>query len=389
MQVSKAILLSIVCYGGLFGFPTVFPQLVFDDNGCRTPNRGVGNCLPISECHSMLNFLKTLKMPISQVVSKSIQAYTCGVVENHVKVCCPLDPTELQFNNTESSNEPPDVSSHRNLGLLPTNCGFIDSNNRITNGENAFLNEFPWMALLRYSSNNKLKFLCGGTVINKNYILTAAHCIAELKDKFLVSVRVGEHNLLSDIDCEVVNKTQKCNPPVQDLMVEEVVVHPQYGKTSLSNDIGLVRVSTINLNAANVFPVCLPLGNERTRKYTAGFITGWGVTNTTTGATANILQKVRLPMADWKTCAQNYLNFQGVKLTKNHVCMGGLQGKDSCRGDSGGPMVVPTVNDYYEAIYVQQGIVSFGPRFCASEQFPGVYTSVPYYMNWILDTITS
>ncbi|XP_066255147.1 transmembrane protease serine 9-like [Euwallacea similis] len=362
-------------------------KLVFDDNGCRTPNKGVGNCLPLSECQSMLDVLTTLKKPISQDVLKRIQAYTCGVAGGTIKVCCPSQSIELHLENVESSNQPPDVSSHRNLNLLPTNCGFIDANNRITNGEDAFLNEFPWMALLRYSSGNKLRFLCGGTIINKNYILTAGHCITNLGSKRLVSVRVGEYDLLNDIDCEVVNKTRKCNPPVQDVMVEEALFHPQYGKGSLGNDIGLIRVSTINLNATNALPVCLPLGKERTKEYSAGFITGWGVTNTTTGATANILQKVRLPVADWNTCARSYLEAESIKLTQNQVCMGGLPGKDSCKGDSGGPMVVPTFNDYYEAIYVQQGIVSFGPRICANEQFPGVYTSIPYYMDWILDTI--
>ncbi|XP_066157604.1 phenoloxidase-activating factor 3-like isoform X1 [Euwallacea fornicatus] len=387
MRVSKTVLWTVICCCGLFDFPTVFPQLVFEDSGCRTPNRGVGNCLPVSECPTMLDVLSRIKRPISEVILKRIQAYTCGVAGGSIKVCCPSEPIELESQMMQFSNEPPDVSSHRNLNLLPKNCGFLNTNNRIINGEDAFLNEFPWMVLLQYSIGNSLRFLCGGTIINKNYILTAGHCIADLGRKRLVRVRVGEYDLRSDIDCEVVNNTRKCNPPVQDVRVEEAVIHPQYGEGLMGNDIGLIRVSTINFNAANAFPVCLPLRDERKKDYNAGFITGWGVTNTITGATANILQKVRLPVADFNTCARTYLETRRIQLTQKQVCMGGISGKDSCKGDSGGPMVVPTLNDNYDAIYVQQGIVSFGPNFCANEQFPGVYTSVPYYMDWILDTI--
>lgn len=70
------------------------------------------------------------------------------------------------------------------------------------------------------------------------------------------------------------------------------------------------------------------------------------------------------------------------------MCAGGVQGRDSCAGDSGGPLLHTQALDGLGDIrYVQQGVVSFGPRNCGSEGLPGVYTRVPYYMDWILDTI--
>lgn len=68
------------------------------------------------------------------------------------------------------------------------------------------------------------------------------------------------------------------------------------------------------------------------------------------------------------------------------MCAGGKNKKDSCSGDSGGPMqVAGSLNR--DIRFVQQGIVSFGPKVCAIEGFPGVYTRVAYYLDWILDNI--
>lgn len=68
------------------------------------------------------------------------------------------------------------------------------------------------------------------------------------------------------------------------------------------------------------------------------------------------------------------------------MCAGGKDKKDSCPGDSGGPMLAAAyIND--ETRYVQQGVVSFGHKFCGTQGYPGVYTRIAYYMDWILDKI--
>lgn len=98
---------------------------------------------------------------------------------------------------------------------------------------------------------------------------------------------------------------QRCNPPVQNLFVQEIIPHPQYDPAVYKNDIGLLRVSTMNFNVGkskkkntniaridlkkdileNVQPVCLPIGPERTKTYSSVFVTGWGITNSSTGTT--------------------------------------------------------------------------------------------------------
>ncbi|XP_030765182.1 serine protease easter-like [Sitophilus oryzae] len=359
-----------------------YSNWVIDDEGCTTPDRKTGNCIALTNCEPILRVLRTIKRPVSTEVAQKLQAYNCGVDSRRkVKVCCPSESIDLEGTN------PLDVSNHRNKNLLPTDCGYIDTDNRIINGENAFLNEFPWMALLSYSGK-KSGFKCGGTIINQNYILTAAHCIANLKNSRLVSVRIGEHSIQNETDCELRRKRKiKCNPPAIDLSIEQVIPHPDFNPATFTNDIGLLRVSKMNLQQESTRPVCLPITKtQRTLNYTNIVVTGWGIVNPDTEETADILQKVGLPVTDKATCADIYKQ-HNIELHNYQLCAGGVRNKDSCPGDSGGPMVVPGVDSNDDAQYVQQGVVSFGPKYCGLPGYPGVYTLVIYYMDWILDTI--
>lgn len=84
-------------------------------------------------------------------------------------------------------------------------------------------------------------------------------------------------------------------------------------------------------------------------------------------------------------CRKVYQKTQAV-ITRKQICVGGKNGGDSCNGDSGGPaQQIAYYNN--DAKFVQYGVVSFGPRICGQEGFPGVYTRVDYYMDWILDNM--
>lgn len=98
------------------------------------------------------------------------------------------------------------------------------------------------------------------------------------------------------------------------------------------------------------------------------------------------LQKVSLKRRNITVCEDVYKVQPDIKITYKQICVGGEGIKDSCRGDSGGPFqVAANFND--EDRYVQRGVVSIGHRFCGTENFPGVYTKVAYYADWILDNI--
>jgi secreted trypsin-like serine protease len=218
-----------------------------------------------------------------------------------------------------------------------------------------------------------------------------------------LGVRVGEHNIKTRIDCEIKDGEQICAPPFKDLSIEEIIPHPNYNAKAFTNDIGLLRVSSMDLTqgtdvtllrwhhcilfvfvAENVKPVCLPLGKTRNYNFTGRncVVTGWGATET--GRSSIELLQVQIPAVPQEECVEIYKNLTSV--THRQMCAGGKTKSDSCAGDSGGPLhVVAYLNE--DTRLVQQGVVSFGPRDCGREGIPGVYTRVAYYMDWILDNM--
>lgn len=369
---------------------TIKAQWVVDDDGCRTPNRGVGTCISIRECKPMLDYIRSQQTAtLSPDTIEVLQRYQCGFEGNSVKVCCPDGPIVIKKPNQPVNLMPPDVSTHRNLNLLPDNCGLPFNNNRITGGNKTELFEFPWMALLSYQiGGGGVDFRCGGTVISPWYILTAAHCITNLSNLKLVGVRVGEYNISSTEDCETPKDGDKyCAPPVQDIAVGEAIPHPGYNASIFINDIGLIRLaSAMDTSVDSVKPICLPTsGPVRNLNFvnTNLTVTGWGATET--GRRSPDLLKVDIGVISEPDCQQAYKNTSAV-INHRQICAGGKNKRDSCGGDSGGPLQKSDLfnNDIR---YLQYGVVSFGPRFCGQEGFPGVYTKVEYYLDWILDNM--
>lgn len=79
--------------------------------------------------------------------------------------------------------------------------------------------------------------------------------------------------------------------------------------------------------------------------------------------------------------------FRSPQIHDSQLCAGGVPDKDSCGGDSGGPLMYPGRARGVGVRYVQRGIVSYGSKRCGVGGYPGVYTRVAYYMKWILDNI--
>lgn len=71
------------------------------------------------------------------------------------------------------------------------NCGHTSDIDKIIGGDNTAIDEFPWMAVLEYQlSNGERKIGCAGSIINRRYVLTAAHCLTGSIIKLLGSLLV-------------------------------------------------------------------------------------------------------------------------------------------------------------------------------------------------------
>lgn len=142
-------------------------------NNCRTPFNENGQCIQIRDCTSIWRIVTEAPRPWSTEVVNFLQNSVCGNPSER-RVCCRLqdiaDTAASRPNgNTETAGTTGTVLTHRNINLLDQrNCG-PDTSDRIANGNETVLFEFPWMALLGYEDVGATEpdWKCGGSVINR------------------------------------------------------------------------------------------------------------------------------------------------------------------------------------------------------------------------------
>ncbi|XP_020715538.1 chymotrypsinogen A-like [Ceratitis capitata] len=271
------------------------------------------------------------------------------------------------------------------LSLLNKNkCGCI-SDTRIGNGVNAVLGEFPWMAILLYA--NRTPF-CGGSIITDRYILTAAHCIKN----GLHFVRLGEHNLSTELDC--LHRNRKCRTYLEFAVDPErkPIAHPKYNLFSNYKDIALIKINgTIDFNCyKHIKPICLPT-SEIVSHDADMVLAGWGLKKN--NREADVLQRGVLKLFPLDVCKKVYKRYTGIDESK--ICVGTGENKTvSCPGDSGAPLISKTEyksGDYTLARYTQIGLVSLGSALSCGESTstPSLYENIEDSMPWITHTILS
>ncbi|XP_044060421.1 coagulation factor IXa [Siniperca chuatsi] len=236
------------------------------------------------------------------------------------------------------------------------------ANKRIVGGKMVIPGEIPWQVALIERPSGQL--FCGGSILSKRWVITAAHCTVDAKKSFFI--RVGEHNIYTNEGTE------------QDHDVLEQHIHPRYNATvSLYNhDIALLYLKRPLTFSSKVRPICIgpqAFTEALVKESSPATVSGWGRIRFI-GSTANTLQKVEVPFTDRTECKHS----SSAMITPFMFCAGYYnEAKDACQGDSGGPHT----NSIYGTWFLT-GIVSWGEE-CAKEGKYGVYTRVSLYYRWI------
>uniref|UniRef100_A0A182QNQ3 Peptidase S1 domain-containing protein n=1 Tax=Anopheles farauti TaxID=69004 RepID=A0A182QNQ3_9DIPT len=233
---------------------------------------------------------------------------------------------------------------------------------RIVNGVETMVNEFPMMAALIDVKTKTV--ICGATIVTNGFALTAAHCLLQRTTNDTVLL-VGDHNIKTGTDTSY----------SQVYLVAQFMPHSGFTVKPMANDIALVRTQQpIQFNPA-VGPACLPW------RYTAQTFegatveaTGWGDLDFG-GPRATALNKVQLDVIGNADCSRR---LGSTSVPYQHLCTYTFN-RDTCQADSGGPLFYanPATGFLYNV-----GIVSFGIA-CATDK-PSVNTRVTEYLDWIM-----
>ncbi|KAF2905284.1 hypothetical protein ILUMI_00878 [Ignelater luminosus] len=349
-----------------------FNICIVQSEDCATPEGKIGECLIIHDCPKAYNLLAN--KPVPEDILVYLRKLTCGFLGKLPKVCCDITAEIPRVADTEK-----DIFPSRTV------CGRQEQD-KIFGGEGTAIGEFTWMALLEYQRPHGKRISCGGSLITNRYILTAAHCLLRIPETWkLLSVRLGEHNLETEEDCEVDTEGFKeCSDDPIDIPVEKEIPHELYDPKdpSQTHDIALLRLSREVEFTDFIQPICLPLTQRLKNEYYIGqtmTVIGWG--RTETRSQSDIKLKVDIPIRSKSDCAPMYRKY-GVTLKSSQVCAGGIDSKDACGGDSGGPLIILDKTET-EHNYIEYGIVSLGPIACGVKNLPGVYTRVADYIDWI------
>ena len=243
----------------------------------------------------------------------------------------------------------------------------------VFSGSDAPPGRYLYMVSLRHPTNKK--HLCGGFRIEDSVVLTAAQCF----DSNAGGHRNPVFRIWTAVDRHV------------DVEATSIKPHEEWGRDVFKgHDIAVVILKNPpmdNVSTVRIRPQPGWSGNEAPPKlWDRAFLTilGWGQTNSYGGSTQALqVAAVQYRRVNWR-CERELSKVYKEKnlvLEETMMCVEPLGGSQTCKGDSGGPLIMYG-DTWHEDLAI--GILSFGSRDCG-DSLPSVFTDLYYYETYLSD----
>lgn len=257
-------------------------------------------------------------------------------------------------------------------------CGTVSvANPLITNGQKTYHGQWPWHVALYKTEGINLNYLCGGSLISKNKIITAAHCLVSNPGNKIISYKsliiyLGKHNL----------RQYTGETGVQTKEVSRMNINPLYNSSNFQGDIAILTLSSDIEFTNYVRPVCTweESNSIEDIKGKEGVVAGWGLTEY--DQTSEELKMASLPVVSTETCLRSYPKFYSEYLSDKAFCAGFRNGTSPCNGDSGGGLVFKRNNSWYLRGIVSLSVAKEGLNFCDPNYYV-IFTDSARFVDFI------